>query len=110
MKRSWMLLTVLSLIQLAEAQAAGVIELNQTACRIVNVQHYQTDLADTCRILDEQTAIQRSQESDVLRINQGEYIFRSSNRDAGYMLGAWLRVTNLSRLTLPSVLGGSLHT
>ena len=48
--------------------------------------------------------------SEPLRLKPGEYVFRVSNRDVPYRLGFWLRGAGLSRLTLPSVSGGGLHT
>jgi len=114
MKQILSTIALLLLLKVSHAQAAEVITLTQRACQIVeaeaDLQHFKADRADACEAVNEKTGEVRLQKATALRLKAGDYIFRVSNRDVPYPLGFWLRGAGLSRLTLPSVSGGGLHT
>ncbi len=98
----------------AEAESAEVVLLTQTACQIIEAevaeQQFTAHSPDQCREINKRTGESRLRQAKTLYLKPGDYIFRVSNRDVPYELGFWLRAAGLSRLTLPSVSGGGLHT
>ena len=102
------------LFYVLQAESAEVITLTQTACKIIEAeteeQQFSAHSADACMAVNERSGKQRLAAAQLLHLKSGDYIFRVTNRDVPYELGFWLRGAGLSRLTLPSVSGGGLHT
>jgi len=112
MKRRWIILAMPVLLYVKPVVAEEVIVFTQTACQILEAEalHVSARSADACIAVNESSGQQRLVSAKVLHLKGGDYIFRVSNRDMPYELGFWLRGAGLSRLTLPSVSGGGLHT
>ena len=105
----------------AKAAAAEVIELTQTPCQFVEVEHggdhgYKRGKKSDCEAINAQTGAERLAQAKVLRLKPGEYVFRVTNKNVPYPLGFWLRESGygeanyIKRLTMTSVSGGGLDT
>ncbi|MDX8410843.1 MAG: hypothetical protein R8K46_03070 [Mariprofundaceae bacterium] len=100
-----------------EALAAepAVVVLTQTGCQFLEPEHgedqgFETRNAADCKLINVNTGQQRLADAKVLELKAGDYTFRVSNKNVPYELGFWLRGEGFSRLTLPSVSGGGIHT
>jgi len=101
-------------IAVSTVSAATVVQLTQTGCQFVEpeaVDHqYVSSQADDCKAINATTGAERLDQSRVLRLKAGDYLFRVRNKNVPYALGFWLRGAGLSRLSLPSVSGGGIMT
>ena len=117
-KRSRGLCTVLAALALAAAGSVSaepqVIVLTQVGCQFLEseneVDHaFQPKKKADCEAINERTGEGRLNDSMVLTLDPGEYIFRVTNENVPYGLGFWLRGDGLiNRAKLPSVSGGGL--
>ena len=94
------------------AQAQQVISLTQTGCQFVETEsqnyNYQTESAQDCRQINNQTLKQREDGFKPISLKAGKYVFRVKNESVPYELGFYLRGQGASQALLPTVSGGGL--
>ncbi|RED48001.1 hypothetical protein [Aestuariispira insulae] len=107
------------LLPSAQANAADVITLTQTACQFIEsengVDHqYKSSKKADCEAINAKTGTGRLQSAKPITLKAGRYTFRVTNRDVPYELGFWIRDKDydwknpLHKLTKTSVSGGGL--
>ncbi len=100
----------------ALAETPMVIELTQTPCQFIESEQgrdhgYVSTKKSDCEAINDQTGAARLENSKVITLKPGKYVFRVTNKNVPYPLGFWLRGDGLlNRATLPSVSGGGLTT
>lgn len=102
----------------AHAADAKVINITQVPCQFLEPEatnhDYKTTKKADCVAINDKTGKMRVQDSKVLKLTPGKYIFRVTNKDVPYEVGFWLRTKGydwrnpIDKLTKTSVSGGGL--
>lgn len=100
------------------ADDAKVINVTQVPCQFLEPEgtnhEYKTTKKADCVAINDKTGKMRVDESKVLKLTPGKYIFRVTNKDVPYDVGFWLRTKGydwrnpIDKLTKTSVSGGGL--
>ena len=94
----------------------AIVTLTQVGCQFLesenDVDHgFVTEKQKDCEKINTKSGDKRLDESKIIKLTAGDYIFRVTNKNVPYPLGFWLRGDGLvNRATLPSVSGGGLVT
>ena len=104
--------------QARAADDAKVINVTQVPCQFLEPEGTNRDNTTTkkadCVAINDKTGKMRVDESKVLKLTPGKYIFRVTNKDVPYEVGFWLRTKGydwknpIDKLTKTSVSGGGL--
>jgi len=112
MKLSKYLLILLLSISPVFGQNSTIINITQTPCQFLEFEgknlNFTSKQESDCNKINQSTLKNRSNDFIAMKLKEGKYIFRVTNKGVPYEVGFYLRGSGFGWTYLPRISGGGL--